>query len=662
GPGEPDETIIVTLSNPTGPNAVVEISQHTYTISDYLPDVAFDAATSSGSEGTTPAYIAVSLSHTSDLTMTVDYAVTGGDATGGGVDYTLANGTLTFDPYVTAQNISLDIVDDNDLEGNETVVLTLSNPTNGSLGSITEHTFTIVDNEPGLLWEDKIWYYSSTPGRLFINGDGDLEWFPEQGGQYVTRIPDQDLSQPGQKVELSWWYLSDGKDDCPPDSCYNCTYCDDVVTCIAGTSDFRFGLFQADGQYAENDGFSVSDDIWAGYRGYNWRFGPHLQAYPTRWVDCTGEVHKTGNFAKKPESRADLMKINDGLQDYIPGFELPLSEWSLLTLSLERLSSSSIEMLITLNDTTYTWTDNSSSEQPTMIDVFGIHMRNGRPYTRLVLSSLSGPDTTPPSPDPMTWATAPYATGSTSIAMTATTATDTSGVEYYFECTSGGGNDSGWQDSTSYTDTGLTPDTQYCYRVQARDKSTNQNATAWSTTDCATTTSQQPQTLVQVDFGPGNVVSGWTQWNATSGSKTVNGIDFTLANSGMVAGPKLRERTGGSSDDLTYDCISCEDPGSGTKTYTLTITNLANGDYNLLTYFNRLYDSTGCTQQVKVDSVLKAGPSNAPLQQDTANCLQLTAGFTVTGGTSQVITVEWIETDGNGMPYVSAFELIQISP
>ncbi|MHC4645796.1 MAG: Calx-beta domain-containing protein [Planctomycetota bacterium] len=488
GPGESDETIIVTLSNPTGLDAVVGISEHTYTISDYQPDVAFDADSSSGVENVTPTDIAVSLTHTTDQTVTVDYAVTGGDATGGGVDYTLlGSGTLTFDPFVTTRNISLDIVNDTDLEADETVILTLSNPVNATLGSVADHTFTILDDEAGLVWDGTVWYYSHTPGRLFVNGDGDLEWFPEKGGQYVTRIPDRDLSQVGQKVELTWWYLSDGKDDCPPDSCYNCIYCDDVVTCIAGTSDFRFGMFQADGEYVTADGFDTSSSIFAGYKGYNWRFGPHLQPYPTRWVDCTSEVHKTGNFAKKPQSSSNLMTINEGLEDYIPGFDLPLAEWSLFTISLERLSSSSIKTLIMLNDTTYTWTDTSSSEQPTMIDVFGIHMRNGRPFTRLVLSSLSGPDTTPPSPDPMTWAATPYATGSTSISMTATTATDTSGVEYYFQCTAGGGNDSGWQDSASYADTPLTPETQYTYRVQARDKSANQNATGWSGEASATT-------------------------------------------------------------------------------------------------------------------------------------------------------------------------------
>ena len=104
-----------------------------------------------------------------------------------------------------------------------------------------------------------------------------------------------------------------------------------------------------------------------------------------------------------------------------------------------------------------------------------------------IRSGIAVPDTDPPTPDPMTFATPPYATGSTSIAMVATTASDPSGVEYYFSCVSGGGNDSGWQSSTSYEDTGLTCETSYSYRVQARDLSANQNATAWSTTESATT-------------------------------------------------------------------------------------------------------------------------------------------------------------------------------
>ena len=105
------------------------------------------------------------------------------------------------------------------------------------------------------------------------------------------------------------------------------------------------------------------------------------------------------------------------------------------------------------------------------------------------------PDTQPPNPNPPIWTTPPYATGTSSISMTATTVSDPSGVEYYFDELSGtsGGSDSGWQDSASFTDTGLSADTTFTYRVRARDKSTNQNQTAWSSELSATTDAEAPK-------------------------------------------------------------------------------------------------------------------------------------------------------------------------
>jgi len=98
-------------------------------------------------------------------------------------------------------------------------------------------------------------------------------------------------------------------------------------------------------------------------------------------------------------------------------------------------------------------------------------------------------DTSPPDPDPMEWDVKPNVVSANSIAMTAAGAADPSGVEYFFEETTGnpGGDDSGWQDSREYTDTGLSPKMQYCYRVKARDKSTNANETGWATAECSST-------------------------------------------------------------------------------------------------------------------------------------------------------------------------------
>ncbi len=130
------------------------------------------------------------------------------------------------------------------------------------------------------------------------------------------------------------------------------------------------------------------------------------------------------------------------------------------------------------------------------------------------------PDTTPPTPNPMTWSSVPAPTGPYSITMTATTASDPTGVEYYFECTAGGGNDRGWQDSPTYEDTGLSPNTQYTYRVQARDKSASQNATAWSTEESATTeTGPLFQDDFETDFGNWtNVTGDKDNWYRRQGS------------------------------------------------------------------------------------------------------------------------------------------------
>ena len=79
--------------------------------------------------------------------MRVIDAVTG-QATGSGTDYTLANGTLTISAGATTGNIDISgIVDDSIDEADETVVVTLSSPSNATLGSDKVHTFTITDND-----------------------------------------------------------------------------------------------------------------------------------------------------------------------------------------------------------------------------------------------------------------------------------------------------------------------------------------------------------------------------------------------------------------------------------------------------------------------------------------------------------------------------------
>jgi hypothetical protein len=66
-----------------------------------------------------------------------------------------------------------------------------------------------------------------------------------------------------------------------------------------------------------------------------------------------------------------------------------------------------------------------------------------------------------------------------------------------------GSHDSGWQEEPNYTDGNLDAETEYCYRVKARDNSSNRNETVWSDIVCITTPEAEdvlPPTPYQMDW------------------------------------------------------------------------------------------------------------------------------------------------------------------
>jgi len=148
-------------------------------------------------------------------------------------------------------------------------------------------------------------------------------------------------------------------------------------------------------------------------------------------------------------------------------------------------------------------------------------------------SATTDDDFTPPTPDPMTFQTAPYVAGPNSIAMVASTATDASGVEYYFACTAGGGHDSpDWQDSTTYTDTGLSTEVTYTYKVKARDKSSSHNETDWSDEASAIilpdTTPPTPDPMTWAT--PPNALSSTAIKMTATTATDFSGVEYYFAN------------------------------------------------------------------------------------------------------------------------------------
>jgi len=149
---ESSENIIVALSNLSngelGSNDTL-----TYVISDDDSDrtIDFAVSSSSGSEGNSPAFITVRLSEIDAVEDTeVIYQVTGGDATGGGVDFTLETDTVTVPANNLTTTFPISINDDAVGETNESIEITLSDPSNANLGTNTVHTFTILDDDESL--------------------------------------------------------------------------------------------------------------------------------------------------------------------------------------------------------------------------------------------------------------------------------------------------------------------------------------------------------------------------------------------------------------------------------------------------------------------------------------------------------------------------------
>jgi hypothetical protein len=122
----------------------------------YLPDaIAAVGTPTSGLQFSSSAYsvdesagsvtITVTRGGDTSAAVTVDYATSDGTATAG-QDYTAVSGTLPFGSGVTSSTFAVPITADSVTEGNETVNLTLSNPTGGaSLGTPSTAVLTIVE-------------------------------------------------------------------------------------------------------------------------------------------------------------------------------------------------------------------------------------------------------------------------------------------------------------------------------------------------------------------------------------------------------------------------------------------------------------------------------------------------------------------------------------
>ena len=104
------------------------------------------------SESASEALVEIVLSAPSGFDISVDYATADGTATSPG-DYGAVAGTATITSGQMSTTVAVAIVNDQDIEADETFTLELSNPSNGVLLTLSV-TVTIEDDDTNLLFED----------------------------------------------------------------------------------------------------------------------------------------------------------------------------------------------------------------------------------------------------------------------------------------------------------------------------------------------------------------------------------------------------------------------------------------------------------------------------------------------------------------------------
>jgi Calx-beta domain/Beta-propeller repeat len=145
-----DETVNLTLSNPSSGNVLGARRTAVLTIRESGSCINFSAATYSASENQGSAVVTVTRSGAATGTVTVRISTSDGTATQPADYKPVVNRVLTFGPGVRSVNTSIPLVNDALLEGPETVNLTLSNVTGpATLGVRSTAVLTIEDGDFG---------------------------------------------------------------------------------------------------------------------------------------------------------------------------------------------------------------------------------------------------------------------------------------------------------------------------------------------------------------------------------------------------------------------------------------------------------------------------------------------------------------------------------
>ena len=148
-----DESVTVShsVSNTGGYAGVTAPSVTVSVDDDETPVVAFASASSSAGEAAGTRDVAINLDPVPAAGILLAYGVSGTATAGSGHDFIITNyGTVSVPSGAATATIPVTIKDDSIEENSETVVLTLSDGVDYTLGTVKTHTLTITDNDTPL--------------------------------------------------------------------------------------------------------------------------------------------------------------------------------------------------------------------------------------------------------------------------------------------------------------------------------------------------------------------------------------------------------------------------------------------------------------------------------------------------------------------------------
>ncbi|MEL4895929.1 Calx-beta domain-containing protein [Crocosphaera sp. Alani8] len=197
---EGDESFEVVLSNLVGEAVLENGGTGIVTIIDDDPapvPISINDIVVSEQDGT--ATFTVSLSEAINQEFTIDYATSDGTATAGS-DYTATSGTLTFAANSTSQTVTIDILDDSELDPNESFTISLSNPSANEVVALGKSVgeAIIVDDEQS---SSGVLYRLNVGGETVAAPDGDIPWVND--GDFLTNTNTKTNGPRGGNVDLS---------------------------------------------------------------------------------------------------------------------------------------------------------------------------------------------------------------------------------------------------------------------------------------------------------------------------------------------------------------------------------------------------------------------------------------------------------------------------